>query len=294
MPAEPGTMWIEIYSEVYRVSPNFDKVWRVDGHFGEGMALFGGTGIYHLVEDIWYDDYELSFDGSVHHTFDTGSIDVKLKSIKPNNDAIPSYTMVVELVSSVDQTIDVKLECAESRFYPPHCEDIKRTELKAGIGTEIELCFDGWIDRNYRLEITIGNMRIETRVLPNTCYFSYYAESRNLELDYNILGDSSLKFCVESIEINEDHPADSRLILRLDSTIDQDVTLEQYTQNDGDYRYTEAIDLKAGISALVEIELDEILSDLRSDTPYWFKFYMDAVSPHGVHTYGRLRIKVIP
>lgn len=291
MPAEPGTMWLEIYSEVYRVSPNFDKVWRVDGHFGEGMALFGGTGLYHIIEDILYEDYELPFYGSVHHTFDTGSIDVKLKSIKPNNDAIPSYTMVVELVSSVDQTIDVRLECAESS---PHSEDIKRAELKAGIATEIELCFDGVLDGVYRLEITIGNMRMETRVLRNTCYFSYYVESRKLEPDYNTLIDSSLKFCIESIDINEDHPADSSLVLRLDSTIDQEVVLSQYIKSDRDYQDTEFIDIKAGISAFIEIELDEFLSDLRSGTPYWFKFHMDAVSPEGIHTYGRLRIRIIP
>ncbi|MBQ4428333.1 MAG: hypothetical protein II871_01000 [Clostridia bacterium] len=289
MPAEPGTLWLEVYSDIYRVSPDFDKIWRVDGHFGEGTAINFGTLFFGLIEDAWYEDYQFDFNPeseydrpiieSFHHTFDGGSIDVNVKSIETRDEVEPANVIILELVSSVDLTVDIKLECTESIGGTPQC-DSKRVELKAGIGTELELAFDGWPESTNYLTITIGNMRMEIDVaMQDQYYFTYHLENGELALKRRFSNISGLQF--EILKINEGQEADNGIVLQLTSPIDQAVVILTDCRQDGGYYAeggTEIFELKASEDTEIVLDLDKILSGTKKDTPYLIEITMlDAV-----------------
>ncbi|MBR3299397.1 MAG: hypothetical protein IKI64_09390 [Clostridia bacterium] len=299
MPVEPGTLWLEVYSDIYRVSPDFDKIWRVDGHFGEGTALSAGFA-YNLIKNAWYEDYQFDFTPeseydrpiieSFHHTFDGGSIDVNIKSIETRGEVEPANAIILELVSSVDLTVDIKLRCTESIGGTPQF-DSKRVELKAGIGTELELAFDGWPESTNYLTITIGNMRIEIYVsMQDQYYFTYHRENGELALKRRFSNISGLQF--EILKINEGHEADNGMVLQLTSPTDQTVVVLTACRQDGGYYAeggTEIFELKAAEDTEIELDLDTILTGIQKDTPYVIEItLLDAVLG------TTLRIEVMP
>ena len=299
MPVEPGTLWLEVYSDIYRVSPDFDKIWRVDGHFGEGTALSGGFA-YNLIKNAWYEDYQFDFNPeseydrpiieSFHHTFDGGSIDVNIKSIETRDEVEPANVIILELVSSVDLTVDIKLRCTESIGGTPQC-DSKRVELKAGMGTELELAFDGWPESTNYITITIGNMRMEINVaMQDQYYFTYHRENGELALKRRFSNISGLQF--EILKINEGQETDNGIVLQLNSPIDQAVVVLTVCRQDGGYYAeggTEIFELKASEDTEIELDPDTILSGIQKDTPY-----VITITLLNAFLGTTLRIEVIP
>lgn len=302
MPAEPGTLWLEVYSDIYRISPDFDKIWRVDGHFGGGCGLHASTWFFDWISDAWYyypynyDYYifngEREYDGLVyvdyHHAFDGDSVAMSIKSIETMNDN--ENRIVLELVSAADQTTDVMLECRQDTGgIAKSC--IKRVELKAGISAEVVLDFEGWMDTDYLLEITAENSRIVVEVIPhNFYYFTYYIPSKELSHERMFVGNSSLQFNIKTLDIKEAYKPDNRIVLELVSSVDQTIDIMPRTTQIGSYYRSgdkESVELKAGVSKEIELDLDGILSGLRYGIPYLLEIVSEKANTN-------LSIDVIP
>ena len=284
LPAEPGTLWLEVYSDTYRISPNFDKIWRVDGHFGNGYLLKASSWIFDWISDAWYyypynydyyifsgerGGYDRLVHNGYHNAFDGDSVSMNIKAIETKDES--ENRIVLELVSAVDQTTDVMLECRQgtdgiAKSY------IKRVELKAGISAEVVLDFEGWMDTDYLLEITADHSRIVVEVIPHIFYyFTYNIASKELSHERMFVGDSSLQVNIKTLEIREDLEPGNTIVLELASSVDQTIDIMPKSTQIGSYYRSgdiEKVELKAGVCKEIELDLDEILSGVRYGIPY--------------------------
>ena len=84
------------------------------------------------------------------NVFKSGStIDMRIKEIKVDGSSYdPFNTILIELISSVDQEVTVNLRCQQSDDNLAR-GDAKIVDLKKGVPTSVELSFGGWPNFTY-------------------------------------------------------------------------------------------------------------------------------------------------
>ncbi|MBR3299399.1 MAG: hypothetical protein IKI64_09400 [Clostridia bacterium] len=175
LPAEPGTIWIEVNSDVYRVSPDRDELWRVEGHLGAGRKLEASDELMRSISAAWF-YYPYNF-FSGHYDNASGklemknsysaasSVEIRIKRIKIQKSSNPKNRIVLELISPVDQTLEIKLNCQQS-LDNLALGDSKQVELQANKPKKVELGFGGWKDFSYWITITADNTRLSITINP--------------------------------------------------------------------------------------------------------------------------------
>ncbi|MBR5947215.1 MAG: hypothetical protein IKZ82_01025 [Clostridia bacterium] len=173
--AELGTVWLETPSDIYRIDPNWNGICRVDGHYGSGKLLDAPEKLMDLISDSWsyypYDYYCGVFKNrsgafTLEHKFESESsvrIDVKRIELEDSNE--PSNRIVLELISTKDETVEVRLISRQSMDNLAGM-DTKSVDLKAGESTDVELRFGGWRNFTYWVEITAGNTKLNLEIDP--------------------------------------------------------------------------------------------------------------------------------
>ena len=174
--AERGTMWIESGNRIYRLTPDLSQICLVETHFGEGKVLEITDAFKTNVNNAWhyapYDYYKGTYnkgDSTVelNSVFKSGSsIDISIKEIKVDSSSYdPFNTILIELISSVDQEVAVKLHCQQSDDNLAR-GDAKTVELKKGVPTTVELGFGGWTNFTYWVYIEADLTKAEITINP--------------------------------------------------------------------------------------------------------------------------------
>ena len=174
--AERGTMWIESGNKIYRLTPDLSQICLVETHFGEGKVLEITEEFKTNVNNAWhyapYDYYKGTYnkgDSTVvlNSVFESGSsIDISIKEIKVDSSSYdPFNTILIELISSVDQEVAVKLHCQHSDDNLAR-GDAKTVELKKGVPTTVELGFGGWPNFTYWVYIEADFTKAEITINP--------------------------------------------------------------------------------------------------------------------------------
>ena len=81
------------------------------------------------------------------------------------NDYDPANKIILELTSTVDQSVYISLFCSQSGDNLAE-GDAKDLTLQAGKPETVELTFGGWKDFNYWIDIKVDNTRINLRIEP--------------------------------------------------------------------------------------------------------------------------------
>ena len=174
--AERGTMWIESGNKIYRLTPDLSQICLVETHFGKGKVLEMTDAFKTNVNNAWhyapYDYYKGTYnkgDSTVklNSVFKSGSsIDISIKEIKVDSSSYdPFNTILIELISSVDQEVAVKLHCQQSDDNLAR-GDAKAVELKKGVPTTVELGFGGWSNFTYWVYIEADLTKAEITINP--------------------------------------------------------------------------------------------------------------------------------
>lgn len=174
-PIECGTMWIELGSKIYRMDRNSTQLCRVEGHLGKGYVMDASEQLKKMINDAWqyhpYDYYTGSYNNEtnkieINHVYDAPTdVHVHIKEVEVVNDYDPKNKITIELISTIDQTISVRLNCSQSDDNLAE-GDAKDVTLKAGKAETVELSFGGWKDFNYWIDISVDNTRINLRIEP--------------------------------------------------------------------------------------------------------------------------------
>ena len=174
--AERGTMWIESGNKIYRLTPDLSQICLVETHFGEGKVLEMTDAFKTNVNNAWhyapYDYYKGTYnkgDSTVklNSVFESGSsVDISIIEIKIDSSSYdPFNTILIELISSVDQEVAVKLHCQQSDDNLAR-GDAKTVELKKGVPTTVELGFGGWSNFTYWVYIEADLTKAEITINP--------------------------------------------------------------------------------------------------------------------------------
>ena len=174
-PIECGTMWIELGSKIYRMDRNSTQLCRVEGHLGKGYVMNASEQLKKMINDAWqyhpYDYYTGSYNNEtnkieINHVYDAPTdVHVHIKEVEVVNDYDPKNKITIELISTIDQTISVRLNCSQSDDNLAE-GDAKDVTLQAGKPETVELTFGGWKDFNYWIDIKVDNTRINLRIEP--------------------------------------------------------------------------------------------------------------------------------
>ena len=170
LPVPRGTQWVEAGGRIYRLGSN--EIVLVEKHLGKGTIL--GDAKECLAEianawsywpwDCWYGTYK---DGKLtmeHKYAAETTVTVNIVSMNVIKDLHPENSMTVELTSTVDQTVNVRVNCAASSDNLSG-GDQKDVELVAGQPKTVELTFGGF-PFNYDVVIYADNTRVTLAVDP--------------------------------------------------------------------------------------------------------------------------------
>lgn len=173
--AERGTMWIESSGKIYRLTPDLSQICLVKTHFGEGKVLEITDEFKTNVNNAWhyapYDYYKGTYnkgDYTVDLTsvFKSGSsIKLNIKKIQIESGYDPNNTITIELISSVDQEVNIKLRCQQSDDNLA-TGDYKTVQLKKGEPTTVDLTFGGWPNFTYWVYIEADFTKAEITINP--------------------------------------------------------------------------------------------------------------------------------
>ena len=174
--AERGTMWIESGNKIYRLTPDLSQICLVETHFGEGKVLEMTEEFKTNVNNAWhyapYDYFKGTYnkgDSTVelNRVFESGSsVDISIIEIKIDSSSYdPFNTILIELISSVDQEVAVKLHCQQSDDNLAR-GDAKTVELQKGVPATVELGFGGWPDCTYWVYIEADFTKAEITINP--------------------------------------------------------------------------------------------------------------------------------
>ena len=175
LPVERGTMWIEVDDMIYRLKPDLSGICRVDSHLGGGKVLTMSEQLRYLINAAWYcypNDYytgtyknatgELTLEH--FYTAET-SVAVSVGQLEVSKKWDQYSAVTLELLSSVDQTATVTLNCFQSDDNLG-AGDHKELTLTAGEAQTVKLSFKGWPNYAYWISITVDNTRIEIKIEP--------------------------------------------------------------------------------------------------------------------------------
>ena len=175
LPIARGTLWFEVGSKIYRIDPDFTQICRVEGHLGKGYVMNASEQLKKMISDAWqyhpYDYYTGSYNNEtneieLNHVYDAPStVHVHIKKVEVINDYDPANKIILELTSTVDQSVYISLFCSQSGDNLAE-GDAKDLTLQAGKPETVELTFGGWKDFNYWIDIKVDNTRINLRIEP--------------------------------------------------------------------------------------------------------------------------------
>lgn len=173
--AERGTMWIESGNKIYRLTPDLSQICLVETHFGEGKVVEITDEFKTNVNNAWhyapYDYYKGTYnkgDYTVNLTsvFKSGStVQLSIKKIQIESGYDPTNTITVELISSVDQEVNIKLHCQQSDDNLA-AGDYRTVQLKKGEPTTVDLTFGGWPNFTYWVYIEADLTKAEITINP--------------------------------------------------------------------------------------------------------------------------------
>ena len=99
-----------------------------------------------------------------HYYQADSTVHVHIKELEVFKEFSPKNKIVVELFSTVDQTVAINLDCYQSEDNLAS-GDWKEISLKAGEGKTVELSFGGW-KYSYTVCITVDNTKIKLLITP--------------------------------------------------------------------------------------------------------------------------------
>jgi len=173
--AERGTMWIESGNKIYRLTPDLSQICLVETHFGEGKVLEITDAFKTNVNNAWhyapYDYYKGTYNKGdytvdLESVFKSGStVQLSIKKIQIESGYDPKNTITVELTSSVDQEVNIKLHCQQSDDNLA-AGDYRTVQLKKGEPTTVDLTFGGWPNFTYWVYIEADFTKAEITINP--------------------------------------------------------------------------------------------------------------------------------
>lgn len=173
--AERGTMWIESGNKIYRLTPDSSQICLVETHFGEGKVLEITDAFKTNVNNAWhyapYDYYKGTYNKGdytvdLESVFKSGStVQLSIKKIQIESGYDPKNTITVELISSVDQDVNIKLHCQQSDDNLA-AGDYRTVQLKKGEPTTVDLTFGGWPNFTYWVYIEADYTKAEITINP--------------------------------------------------------------------------------------------------------------------------------
>ena len=173
--AERGTMWIESGNKIYRLTPDLSQICLVETHFGEGKVLEITDAFKTNVNNAWhyapYDYYKGTYNKGdytvdLESVFKSGStVQLSIKKIQIESGYDPNNTITVELISSVDQEVNIKLHCQQSDDNLA-AGDYRTVQLKKGEPTTVDLTFGGWPNFTYWVYIEADLTKAEITINP--------------------------------------------------------------------------------------------------------------------------------
>ena len=168
-------MWIEVDNKIYRLTPDLSQISLVETHFGKGKILEMTDALKTDINNAWhyhpYDYYSGTYINEsdelvINHVYEAdSSIQIQVKKIEVENKYHPTNKITVELVSTIDQTVDVRVDCYRSDD-DLDGGDYKELTLKAGKKQTVELNFGGWENSDFWITISADNTRINLRIEP--------------------------------------------------------------------------------------------------------------------------------
>lgn len=173
--AERGTMWIESGNKIYRLTPDLSQICLVETHFGEGKVLEITDAFKTNVNNAWhyapYDYYKGTYNKGdytvdLESVFKSGStVQLSIKKIQIESGYDPKNTITVELISSVDQEVNIKLHCQQSDDNLA-VGDYRTVQLKKWEPTTVDLTFGGWPNFTYWVYIEADYTKAEITINP--------------------------------------------------------------------------------------------------------------------------------
>ena len=171
--AERGTMWIESSGNIYRLTSDLSQICLVETHFGEGKVLEITDEFKTNVNNAWYyapyDYYKGTYNKGdytvdLESIFKSGStVQLSIKKIQIESGYDPTNTITVELISSVDQEVNIKLNCQQSDDNLA-AGDYRTVQLKEGEPTTVDLTFGGWQNSTYWVYIEADSTKAEITI----------------------------------------------------------------------------------------------------------------------------------
>lgn len=174
-PVDRGTMWIEWEDRIWRLNPESVQLCLVQTHLGEGRILEMPEGFLKDVNNAWryapYDYYRATYRNgektvnleNVYQASTTVAMCVKDIHVESSHD--PHNTITLELTSTVDQTVELKLSCQQSDDNLTWGDD-EILELKKDVPKTVELEFGGWKDARYWICMEAANTKAEIIIEP--------------------------------------------------------------------------------------------------------------------------------
>lgn len=172
----PGTLWLEVGSKIYRLSPDLSEIALVETHFGKGYVLNMTDELRSLLNIAWYyyprNTYVGTYDNEsekldISHTYTADStIEIKIKDlyVEKKIDA-KNNSVTFEVTSSIDQTVEVYISSYQSDDNRGS-DDAKTISLKANETKELTFEFYGWDSYPYMLDIAADNTRVTLTLTP--------------------------------------------------------------------------------------------------------------------------------
>ena len=186
-----GTMWLEVASQIYRLSPDLSSGCHVATHLGEGYVINLTDEFRSLVNDAWsyypYNYYKGEYikatgEIKLERAFAADStIQIGIKNIEIQ-EGRDINKITLGLVSTVSQTVEIILDCKRSddNLGIGDCRTISFSE---GAPREIELSFTSWDNASFWIYILADNTRLEleinTRDVPDYDYSDILIGAKN-------------------------------------------------------------------------------------------------------------------
>lgn len=174
LPVERGTMWIEIGTDLYRITPGFTQLCRVDSHFGAGYVLDMSPEFAALLVEAWqyfpFNYYSGTYDSETNEiTLDhkreaPSTVQIQIKSLEVYDSFNPHNKIVLEVTSTIDQTVPIEISCQQSDDNLG-LGDYKELTLTRDQSQTVELSFIGF-DVQHWIEIKAGNTFIYLTIIP--------------------------------------------------------------------------------------------------------------------------------
>ena len=164
---------MEADGKIYRIDPELTEISLVKRHLGKGTILSDaevcleeiGNALWYWPWDYWDGTYQGGKLTMEHKYAAETTVTVNILNMNVINALHPDNSMTVELISSIDQTITVRVTCQHSSDNLSN-GDNKTVELVAGEATTVDLSFGGFDNDVYDVVIFAGKTRVSLRVDP--------------------------------------------------------------------------------------------------------------------------------